>query len=265
MSPVTPDTGFWSAPQPIETSAGAGMILFDRFLGIARPVAADAIVRERHGVAGIANPRGPQLAVEILHGQQRQIVIDRPARRAAVLGDRRAADSPREPCCLAVLERGQRDLLQMVGQLGRVAVDMRLVLRRNRHAKERDEHVGDHRRRVRVRERDGEPLARQAAGAVQSLGHFLDHCIRHAAIIDRQHHRRALCIAADRQRLGPDPLRHAFRFFAAKTEPAEPHRIVRRDIDRRHAHLDRRRLPGRLALAGFDSAWHHDCPQYDCQ
>ena len=50
------------------------------------------------------------------------------------------------------------------------------------------------------------------AFAFSRRGHFFDHRQPDAEVVDRDQHERLFFIGADGERLGPDPLRDAFRF-----------------------------------------------------
>ncbi len=113
---------------------GARVGMLDKVLGVAGPIAADEIVGERDAVARIADVERSNLPVEVLDDQQRQVVIDRTAGRAAIDGEADLADAPTQPRRLSVRDRRQRRLLDPVGELARVAVDVRLMLRGNRRA-----------------------------------------------------------------------------------------------------------------------------------
>ena len=63
---------------------------------------------------------------------------------------------------LSSRQRCPRDLLEVIGELGRVPVDVRLVFRRDRLAEERRQNAAEHGRRMRVRARDREPFTTDA-------------------------------------------------------------------------------------------------------
>jgi hypothetical protein len=115
-------------------------------------------------VAGVTGVDGPQLAVEVADDEHRQVVIDRPALVAAV--DRKAdlADAPRQFRGLSVGERCPGDAFQLVEQFAGEAIDVLLMLGRDRHAEEGRQVAFDHRRGVRVRDGQHEAVALDPRG-----------------------------------------------------------------------------------------------------
>ena len=92
------------------------------------PVPPDKIVRQRHRVVGMRRQHRSQLA---LPGQvrtaTRQRVIGGTADRAAVLREAHFPDAPGQARRLPVRQRLARDLLEVMGELCSVPVDVRLV------------------------------------------------------------------------------------------------------------------------------------------
>ena len=246
------------------------MILLDRLLGVAGPVAADLVVRQRHAVAGVAERRRARsLPSASLHGQHRQVVIDRPALGAAV--DReidRCRCRTRASPGLQVLQRGERDLLELVGQLaacsgrcrvwcsggiggrrasarrrvsiGAVCVCVQVIARRPGRASPsspaaRRPRASSHRGTPRLSTAHDAPPARAAS-------------------------------SAERERLGPDPLRDAFGLRAAEAEAAQPDRVVRRDVDLGDADAvvgGRQRASAKIPTSAVMS-WGRLCMGDDC-
>ena len=105
---------------------------------------------------------------------------------------------------------------------------MRLMVGRNRLAKQRRQHVGQHGGRVTVRSRHSDLLALHRRR--ESLGQFGDDRIRDACRIDRSNRRRTFGVAANGQSASEDAGGDAFRFGAAEAEAAEADRIVGSDV-----------------------------------
>ena len=112
-------------------------------------------------MAGVAEPDCAHFAILAAHDEQRQIVIDRAARRAAILREAHSSDAPLDFRGPNVLHGSERNFLERVDEFTRVAIDVRLMLLGNRHAEERRRDSAQHRRGVRVRSGDGQPFALQ--------------------------------------------------------------------------------------------------------
>jgi hypothetical protein len=95
-----------------------------------------------------------------------------------------------------------------------------------------------------MRKRDRQPGRVELRLLLEACGDFRRHPVRNSQIIDSDQNGRPIVVRPDRQRFGPDPLPDPFRFRPPESEPAQPHRIIRRDIDPRRA--DRPHVTGGL-------------------
>src|SRR5262249_27678190 len=152
----------------------ARVLSLDHLLSKAGPVAADSVVRQRDAVTGVADVNGPHLALVVLHDEDGQVVIDRTAARPPVDGEGDLADAPTQRRGPAILKGGEGNLLKFVGEGAGVAVDVLLVLLRDRLAEEGGRDILQHRPGVRVRRGDGETLAADAGLLVQPHRDLLD-------------------------------------------------------------------------------------------
>src|SRR5262249_54699148 len=115
---------------------GALVVGLDALLGVAGPVAADAVVRQGDAVAGVGGEDGPEVTLLVAHRQQGEVVIDRAGGVAAVDGEAHLADAPAQPGRAAVGQGGEGDLLQVAHELPGVAVDVVLVVPGDGHAEQ---------------------------------------------------------------------------------------------------------------------------------
>ena len=185
-------------------------------------------------MARVAEPNRAHFSIVAAHDEQREIVIDGSTRRAAIFRKAHAADSPLDARGPNVLHRREGDLFEIVRKLAGVAVDASLVLVGNRHAKKRGRNAAQHRRSVRMRGGDREPLAAHTE-LREPLSDGARDFIRHAEIVRGDEDRRAILLIGESDRLGPNALRDSLGFRAAKAITTEPHRVVRRDVHLRDA------------------------------
>ena len=198
-------------------------------------------------MTGVTRENGPHLAVRTHDTQQRQIVVDGFQREAAPVGGKTdSAHAPRELRGLAIRQCRQGHLLDLVGQFARVTLDGRHVLRRDVHAEQVRRHAHEHRRAVRVARRDGKPRVAHLGLRAEPAQDLFTHRGRHTKVIHRDQHRRPLLVAADRQRFRKQVLLDALVHVAPAAVPAEPHRIIRRDVHRGGADRPRHGLGRRI-------------------
>ncbi len=188
-------------------------------------------------MAGVVHPQRSRLAVGVGDLQHRRFMIDRPAFRAAIGGKGDFALRPGQPAGFAFRAGLLGHGIEFAEKLLGVAVNILLMLGRNRLAKKRRRDVRQHRGAVRVRRADCEALA----GNSQLLRDFRAHRFRHAEIVNGDQHAQ-IGIAANRQRLGEDVLLDAIRFGAPAAVAAEAYGVTWRDVDRGHADWRQRLL-----------------------
>src|ERR1051326_1771483 len=77
---------------------------------------------------------------------------------------------------------------------------------------------------------------------VQVLYHLRTHVVRHSAVIHRDQNRHLLPVTPKRHRPRPQMLRDSLRLRLPHRVPAQPNRIIRRDVNLRDANLPQRFL-----------------------
>src|ERR1051325_2079091 len=77
---------------------------------------------------------------------------------------------------------------------------------------------------------------------VQVLYHLRTHVVRHSAVIHRDQNRHLLPVTPNRHRPRPQLLRDSLRLRLPHRVPAQPNRIIRRDVNLRDADLPQRFL-----------------------
>ena len=79
---------------------------------VAGPVAADPVITERHAVARIVGEDGSQLASDVMHGKQRQVMIDGATSGSTVLSEIDFSDAPRQSRRSSIGQSGDGHLFQ---------------------------------------------------------------------------------------------------------------------------------------------------------
>ncbi len=113
-------------------------------------------------MAGVGDEGRQQPAIAVVGSQQRKVVVDRAIWRAAVGCERHPASARGDAGRLAAGEGLQGNLHESLKKQLARPVDVGLVLRRDRHTKERWRDIVEHRGGVGVGGRDRQPLTGQA-------------------------------------------------------------------------------------------------------
>ena len=226
----------------------AGMGALDFQLGVAGPIAADAVVVERGGVAGVADHDGAKLAGGAAHSEHRHVVIHRTRQRAlahaaAVHGDPGQA--------LLEFQRGGREVGDglshqgdgLIGEILRVPAHGLNI--RGLHGQVERRVAANDGPAVSMRNIQRQAVAAQAELLEAAPGNGLAEVALDALQIERHQHRRAAAGILERQRRGINILANAFRGPLAAPIPGHPHGLFRRDVDFGHAGF-----PGGGALGG---------------
>jgi len=108
------------------------MRLLQVFLRITGPITTDLVEVPAQGGAmtSVTGEHGPQGALGRGDEQSRQVVIGRPAFGAAIGGEASLTLAPAQAGRLPIRQRMERKTLQGINQFARVALDMRLLFRR---------------------------------------------------------------------------------------------------------------------------------------
>ncbi len=213
-----------------------GMIGFKRELGGSGPVAVNRVQPECHAVAGVADEDRANATVRRDHPQHREIVIHgRDRLSTAVHREAHLALRPLDAAGPAVGERGADDLLQLKGQLARVAFHARLLIGREVSHENVRRDAGDHRRGVRVRGADREAVVSESC-VCEAAKQLRADGIRHAEIVHRDKDGGVFGVVADGQGLRVNALRHTFGLGLAHGETGEADRVIRRDVHARDTH-----------------------------
>ena len=189
----------------------AGRFAFDRFLRVARPIAADVVdlAAQRRAMTGIIRHEREQPAVGALSLQHGQRMIHRATLRPSV---RRKSNGARRPAQLSrptVLQRVQRNSLQVFDERNRVAVDGSLLFRRQIAHENVRRPLCRRRPAVRVRARDDNAVGANLRRLRQPAPHLAPRLLGDAAVIERDQDGRPFAVAANGERLHPQLLLHA--------------------------------------------------------
>src|SRR5688572_4526525 len=110
-------------------------------------------------MAGVAEVNRANLAIEVINGKHRQIVIDWSAFGSAIRGKACCPGAPRKSGWTNVFKCIQSGFLKIINELLRVSINVRLMRLGNRQSKKGRTNILEHWRGVRVRRGDGQSLA----------------------------------------------------------------------------------------------------------
>ena len=150
----------------------------------------------------------------------------------------------------------ERRVLNVGGQLGRVAIHAGLTFGSERRTEDCVAAVRKLRRRVTVAKRHRDAISLDAGLLFQATGDFIDHRFANAQTVERDQHDRLRIVGSDSQRLRPNPLRNSLRFLATTAEAVETDRITGSNVDLRNADVilitTASRISGETAEDGND-------------
>ena len=157
-------------------------------------------------------------------------MVCRAAFGAAVRREAGLGLTPGQHGRLAILERGERHLLQLIRQFARVTVNPLLLVGRDVRAEYVRARAGQHRRCMRVGGTHGEAFIAQAGLFRQAGGDLFAQIGWHGKVVHGDQDRQALLIRANGQCLGEEVLVNALGLNSPRPVTAQPDWVVRRDV-----------------------------------